>query len=209
MLVPVRKYRKPTKCPNRREKSMSDKDDMTWRSSSVVSKYLEELRESRPFLKEQIEVMLRLVSALGRPVNRFMDLGCGDGLLAEAIFEKHPQAIGILADYSTPMLDAARLRMEQFSGSVDFRNIDYGAPEWIEVVAESMPFDLIVSGFSIHHQPDDRKRRIYDEIFRMLQPGGMFINLEHVASPTPRLERLWDDVRNRFSSPRRRPTRTE
>jgi hypothetical protein len=39
-----------------------------------------------------------------------------------------------------------------------------------------------VSGYSIHHQPDDRKREVYAEIYSLLQPGGWFVNIEHVSS---------------------------
>jgi len=38
-----------------------------------------------------------------------------------------------------------------------------------------------VSGYSIHHQPDERKRSIYQEIFSLLKPGGWFVNIEHIA----------------------------
>jgi predicted methyltransferase len=44
------------------------------------------------------------------------------------------------------------------------------------------PFDTAVSGYSIHHQPDERKREVYAEIYSLLKPGGWFINIEHVAS---------------------------
>ena len=39
-----------------------------------------------------------------------------------------------------------------------------------------------MSGYSIHHQPDVRKRSIYEEIFSLLEPGGWFINIEHIAA---------------------------
>ncbi len=173
---------------------MTEIDHSIWKSESVVAHYLDR-KDSRPFIQEQIEVMLRLIKDLCRPVHRFMDLGCGDGMLAAVILENCPGATAVLADHSAPMLDAAHEKLRSLGESVRFCTVDYSGPEWVQGVAQYAPLDLVVSGFSIHHQPDVRKRDIYAEIFDMLAPAGMFINLEHVASPTERLAKLWDRIR--------------
>lgn len=172
---------------------MAPIDHTVWQSESVVSRYFDR-KDSRPFIREQIEIMVKLSQELCRPVKCFMDLGCGDGVLAASLLDAFRDATAVLADHSEPMLEAARGKLQQLP-NVRFCTIDYSNARWTEQVAQFAPFDLVVSGYSIHHQPDARKRALYAEIFDALAPGGMFINIEHVASPTERLAALWDSIR--------------
>ena len=43
----------------------------------------------------------------------------------------------------------------------------------------------MVSSFAIYHL--ERKRSLNAEVFELLEPGRVFVNFEHVASPTERL----------------------
>lgn len=92
------------------------------------------------------------------------------------------------------MLDLARQRLEKFGDRVTLITADYGDLNWIESIADQAPFDAVVSGFSIHHQPDERKHSLYQQLYDLLKPGGVFLNLEHVAPASAWVETLFEDL---------------
>ncbi|MCC6313856.1 MAG: class I SAM-dependent methyltransferase [Thermomicrobiales bacterium] len=164
---------------------MQQSDGAAWQSSALVQTFLGGMRGGLPLAVEQIEVMLRLLAGRAEPVRRFIDLGSGDGILAAAILERYPDATATLVDFSAPMLDAAQARFANHAEALRFIRADFGDAAWVATVADDAPYDAIVSGFAIQHLEDAAKQRVYREIFELLTPGGLFVNLDHVASPTP------------------------
>jgi SAM-dependent methyltransferase len=172
---------------------MSGSDEV-WREQPVVRRYLDGIRGGIPLAEVQFDMVLRLVKSARPGMRRFLDLGCGDGVLGEALLEAHPQACGVFLDFSEPMLDAARERIGATGRSGnEFILADCGDRAWKEPKAFSTTFDVVVSGFSIHHQRDERKRELYAEILELIEPGGLFLNLEHVASRGEWGEELFDE----------------
>ena len=127
-------------------------------------------------------------------VTTFLDLGCGDGVLGLAIAQQYPQAQGVFLDMSESMLTAAQDNCNRHNYQADFVLADFGIPNWLKAITKFAPFEVIVSGFSIHHQPDARKQEIYREIYDLLQPGGIFLNLEHTASRSQLGEKAFDEL---------------
>jgi ubiquinone/menaquinone biosynthesis C-methylase UbiE len=163
-----------------------------WKDQQLVTTFLTGVRAALPNAADQLEVMLRVLTFTDRPIRRVLDLGSGSGVLASAILDRFPDVEILLADFSEPMLDAARPRFP--SPPHQLRMVDFSTPAWVETVRDLAPFDAVVSGFAIHHQPDESKRRIYAEIFELLAPGAPFIHIEHVASASPWIEHQFNEL---------------
>jgi SAM-dependent methyltransferase len=191
--------RKSSQGTQRGEDTVSDtmskeSSDQYWKGRALVERYLREVRSAVPDRERQIEVMLRLLGSLKRPVERFLDLGCGDGILSGALLEQYPSASGVLVDYSDPMIEAAEARFAGRDEKPKIIRADMADAAAMEALYDEGPFDAVISGFSIHHLTDLRKRELYSEILEWLRPGGMFINHEHVVSQTDWIERVFDGL---------------
>jgi len=158
-----------------------------WTSSGHATDYLGRA-DSIPHRTEGEATLLEFIPA---NTQRILDLGTGDGrVLAlvkselatrETIRDGHAKLEAVGVDFSPAMLEAAGKRFAADSSvTIVTHDLDYPLPSWGR-------FDAVVSSFAIHHLVHERKRALYAEIHGLLNPGGVFCNLEHVASPTPRL----------------------
>ena len=162
-----------------------------WKLAPVAEQFLS-IRAGIPLAQEQIGIMLAVLASRGGPVTRFLDLGCGDGILGAAVLGRYPKSHGVLADFSEPMLEQARKSLGAYASRLEFLNVDYSDPAWIQTFQGQAAFDAIVSGYSIHHQPDGRKKEIYTEIFGLLKAGGWFVNVEHIAPATELVTQMFE-----------------
>ncbi len=175
--------------------------DTIWQGEDLAERYLSGIRGAIPMAQEQMDMMLRLINFSQESVTAVLDLGCGDGILGQVILDQFPEAHVVFADFSAPMLEAARKRLADYGERSTVVQADYGSGDWrLETCTEpsrsigDWAFDVIVSGFSIHHQPDERKQALYAELYELLKPGGIFINIEHVASCSKWGEMIFEEA---------------
>ncbi len=173
-----------------------------WKQREVAAAFLNERSLLIPDRQRQLEVVLRVLRFASGPPRRVLDLGCGDAILLAAVLEAYPDATGVAVDFSPLMLEQARARLAPFGARATTVEADLGAPSWL--AQATGPFDAVVSGFAIHHLPHERKRELYREVFGLLNEGGTFLNSEHVASSTPRVEQMFDDAMSEHLWQRRR-----
>lgn len=150
-----------------------------WISADHVQEYLG-IADSVPHRSEGEATLLEFLPPQPR---RILDLGTGDGRLLALVKRVHPQAESVGLDFSPAMLERARQRFAaDRSISIVTHDLDHPLPELGK-------FDAVVSSFAIHHLVHERKRALYSEIFQLINAGGVFCNLEHVASPTVQLHK--------------------
>lgn len=171
---------------------MTRKDE-GWKSEETARVFLKGIRGGIPYAQDQMDIMMRLVDANGG-VRSFLDLGCGDGPLSFKIFQGYPEAKGILLDFSETMLKEAEARLNGTAFHAKIVSGDFSDKGWVDHVSRMAPFDAVVSGYAIHHQPDERKKELFREIYGLLKPGGIFINLEHVSSSTEWVKEVFEGL---------------
>jgi tRNA (cmo5U34)-methyltransferase len=143
-----------------------------WRSTEHASAYLERADQ----VPHRAAGEAALLEEIPYDVARVLDLGSGDGRLLDIVLRARPHAGGVAVDFSPHMLDQLHAR--------------FGGSPRVEIVAHDLDnplpnlgtFDAVVSSFAIHHLAHERKRQLYAEIWQLVLPGGVFCNLEHVAS---------------------------
>jgi tRNA (cmo5U34)-methyltransferase len=146
----------------------------SWSDGEQVAWYLSRIGRLEPRrLGEEM-----LADVLPAAPRRVLDLGCGDGCLTALVLAQRSSVVEALAlDRSPPMLERARQR---FAGRPNVRIIEADLVHPLPQLGGQI--DLTISGFAIHHLEHDRKRSLFSEIYRLLAPGGLFANLEVVAS---------------------------
>ncbi|HYI26115.1 MAG TPA: class I SAM-dependent methyltransferase [Thermomicrobiales bacterium] len=157
--------------------------DVVWQAAATTANY-HRSRRGIPYAEDQFDITRRVLEAHRVEVRSLLDLGCGDGIATQAMLDRVSVERAVLVDFSEPMLEAARERFRESPLVASVINGDLLGSAWVDVVRREPGYDLVISRFAIHHLPHDRKHSLYAEIFDLLRPGGMFINIEHVQSPT-------------------------
>ena len=153
-----------------------------WNSPEQAINYLSRA-DKIPHRTEGESVLLEEIPAGAKNI---LDIGAGNGRLLDLCLLKCKNAFGTALDFSQTMLDSLH---DKYQSNEKINIVEHDLNDPLPFEAES--FDAVVSSFAIHHVDDNRKYRLYNEVWQVLQTGGIFCNLEHVSSPTENLHKIF------------------
>jgi SAM-dependent methyltransferase len=162
-----------------------------WQSEELAASFAERRRILIPLLDVQEDVLRQLLARHERPIARFLDLGCGAGAMSELLLGELPVCEGVLVDFSEPMLARVGVNLAGHSGRWRAIAGDLNDRAWRDALPAGR-YDAVVSGLAIHHLPPERKPALFGEVFELLEPGGLFVNMDYVAIDGP-LRGLFDE----------------
>ncbi len=165
-----------------------------WQSPTYVDSWLANSSRQRGYQPMRERLVSLLPFQPGAAI-RVLDIGGGDGALSLEVVRAYPKAQVVCHDFSEAMLDRARQRLAEFPEAVSFVRSDLRDPTWTRVIQGA--FDAVVSCIAIHNVAErsqgatERIREVCGEIFRVVKPGGCFLNYDYVTAPGPVLERIY------------------
>jgi tRNA (cmo5U34)-methyltransferase len=176
---------------------MSDFDNSFWNDPVFSREYLDNAEAYVPLRGIMFSILVSFYGYFLRDGSekRILDLGCGDGIVADILMASDPKAVATLVDGSADMLKKAKCR---FNGKAGVRFVESSFEQLKSGnTLENEQYDLAVSSLAIHHLASEEKRDMYGYIFENLVSGGYLLHLDVVLAPDEDLEEwslvLWQD----------------
>lgn len=161
-----------------------------WHNEEFAAHFADRRRLLLPLIDLQEDVIRQLLGKHDRAIGSFLDLGAGAGAMSELVLSSQPRAEGVLVDFSEHMLARAKDKLSPWAGRWRLLHADLSDPAWRAGLPAARD-DAVVSGLAIHHLCSTRKQELFSELFTLLEPGGIFINMDYVAIVGP-LRRSFD-----------------
>lgn len=152
-----------------------------WNSPDLAREYVERSDRTAQLRADGFRIMLGLLPFEQSAPFRVLDIGTGQGFVAGLVLDAFPEARAIGLDVSEPMMQIARKRMAVYGDRFSYCLGDFVDGDLPGDVGA--PFDVAVSSRAIHHLPPEKKQLLYRSIYRALNPGGCFFDLDSAAPP--------------------------
>jgi len=132
-----------------------------------------------PDREARFGAMLDAVEAIAGRWPLVLDLACGTASITARLLDRLPAARSVAVDVDPALLAIASATFAD-DRRVGIVRADLVEPDWATAL-ELRPFDAVVTATALHWLPHDVLRRVYRDVFQLLRPGGLFVNVDTMA----------------------------
>ena len=109
-----------------------------------------------------------------------LDLGSGSGYTTERVLLADPRVNVVGVDIEPVIIRQAEKNLGEYIENRRLRLVLNDALAYMRNL-ESESLDMVVSTFVIHNFEKDHRSKVYEELFRVLKIGGLFVNGDKYA----------------------------
>ena len=160
----------------------TEKDSQTFREIADVAV---------PRREEMTATLVAAVPFAADESLKILELGSGDGRLAEALLTVFPRATLTALDGSESMRQETTKRLALFGDRARVAAFDLAALDWWD---RMFGVDLIVSSLCLHHLNDAKKQYLYKAAAERLSPRGALLMADLIDPQHDASRRLAADV---------------
>lgn len=145
-------------------------------SAFHASEYDEKIKMTLPYYEEFYKQIIDIVKIQFNKPLRWLDVGCGTGKMAEAVFDTVDIDKFIFCDNSPQMIDIVKKR---FKG----KKADFTISS-VQELDKSNSFDVITAIQVFHYFQREERISAIRKCYNALCPNGIFVTFENFAPYT-------------------------
>ena len=120
------------------------------------------------------------IARMKTPNPKLLEIGCGDGITTSAILKARPDATVVALDHEPKMIAQAQKKLcaHLRTGRCQVESAD--ALAFVSHLP-SRSVDAVASAMTLHNLTSAYRHKLHRQIYRVLTPGGIFINADKYA----------------------------
>jgi SAM-dependent methyltransferase len=135
-----------------------------------------------PDRESRFDAMLDVLQAVSPERFVALDLACGPGSLSQRLLRRFPEAKSVAVDLDPVLLAMGRAVLGDLGGRLDWIEADLRDPAWGDRLREH-ELDAVLTTTALHWLAPDDLRVVYARLGRLVRPGGVLLNGDHLAFP--------------------------
>lgn len=113
-----------------------------------------------------------------------LEIGCGTGETTEVILKQTANIKIIAVDIDASMISKLNQNLKIFIANGRLKSICQDVFEYIQKLADAS-FDGLTSSWAIHNFDKNKRNILLHEIYRILKPNGIFVNMDKYVLDSP------------------------